>query len=176
MRRATLFTVALLAVALLAVALVAGCGEDDSDFDPPPSNQADVFRSNLAAQCQQAKEEQKALKSPIGGDSQDLATYLRKIIELESDLREDLESFEPPADLAAGVRAALAEEAKLSEIVAGYERAARGGRDVELILGQLETELNPQIRRANRAFGAIEIPGCQGDELDLGFADRSVGS
>lgn len=165
MRRAALLT-----VALLSPVLVAGCGEDDSDFDPPRASKIEVFRSNLSAQCQDAKQEQKDLQPPVGGDSQKLAAYLRKVIALEEDLRQRLQSFDAPAQLAAGLRKALMEGERVGDTLSAYERAARGGRDFDTVLAQLETELNPQIRRANRAFGAINIPGCQVDELDLGFS------
>lgn len=165
-------TYPLLAIIVAAV-VISGCGGDDADeLDTPRLSSAEIYRSNVEAQCVDAKERVKALSFPDIDDSAALAVYLKKVVDIEENLQQTLQRLKPPAEIATGYAEALAQEKRLGNIVAGYYRAARGGRGFDVVLGQLEREANPQIRRVNRAFGAIEMRGCEGDELELGFADQ----
>lgn len=151
----------------LAVCALAGCGDDESEFDPDPVAPVDAYRATVGAQCLDAKQTQQALPVPEVGSETQLAAYLEDTAAIAADLSDRLERLDPPSELQRGMGEAIDEETQLGEIVAGYARAARGGREFELVLTQLETEANAQIRKLNRAFGELDIPGCQGEELDL---------
>lgn len=167
------YRLASLCAALLAIVVLPGCGDDDDgDFDYGPKlSQTEVYKSNVEAQCIDAKERVQALKYPELDSSKQLTEYLRRVMGIQENLHATLLKLKPPASIASQYDKAVSEQNKLGAIVGGYYRASRGGRPFDVVLGQLERELNPQIRIANRAFGKLDIVGCQGQELDLGFSD-----
>lgn len=163
MRRMHLLTA--LAVACVA-AFAAACGGSDNP-DLGDLSKADVYRANVSAQCQDAQEERKALSFPEVGNGGELASYLQKVIAIEDRHRTAIEDLDPPAELQEDRRRALQLQTELSATVAGYMRAARGGRPFDTVVGQLQRELNPQIRRANTFFEQADIAGCRQELLDF---------
>lgn len=163
----------IIAIALAALTLTA-CGDDEptNDFGVPSVSKLEAYRSNVGAQCIDAKEAQQQLRTPELGSSAALAVYLGKTVTIAEGLSRRLREIKPPPELATGMARAVKTEEELGQVLSSYERAARGGREFELTLSQLEPEVNRQIREVNRAFGQVEIPACQGEELDLGFAGR----
>lgn len=158
-------------VAVVAAALLlAACGETEGPNSDDPGGPGDVYTANVNAQCIDVRERRESIPLPEVDNVPELADYLQKNVALAEEFNRTLESIDPPAEKESVHRRAQRAARELSEVVAGYERAAEGGRGFDATLSGLEPEVNSVLRRTNPQFEDAGLTDCVQKELDFGYS------